>query len=224
MHPSTSSFPPPGTWPAEGPLAVGGGLAPERLVDAYSRGIFPWPVSSGPRGLLWWSPDPRGILALERLHVPRRLARTMRSGGFSITCDRSFGAVVRACAETGTRRGSTWITPAIVAAYERLHALGICHSVEVWRDGRLAGGLYGVSIGGMFAGESMFSVERDASKVALVRLAEGLRDAGCRLFDVQIVSPHLARFGAVEVPRAKFLLRLRDAIGSPSCWPPRLVP
>ena len=219
-----SSFPPPGTWPAEGPLAVGGDLSPERLLDAYSRGIFPWPVSNGPRGLLWWSPDPRGILELGKLHVPRRLARTVRSGRFGLTCDRSFGAVVRGCAASGTRRGNTWITPAIIAAYVRLHAGGICHSVEVWSEERLVGGIYGVSIGGMFAGESMFSVERDASKVALVRLAEGLAATGCRLFDVQLVSPHLEQFGASEIPRSEFLGRLREAIRSPSCWPPRLVP
>jgi len=217
-----SCFPPPERWPAVEPVAIGGSLALERLVDAYSHGIFPWPVSNGPRGLFWWSPDPRGILDLDRLHVPARLARTIRSGRFTLSTDRAFEAVVCGCAASGTRRGNTWITPAIMAAYTRLHEAGVCHSVEVWCEGTLAGGLYGVSIGGMFAGESMFSLERDASKVALCRLAESLREAGCRLFDVQLVSPHLEQFGAVEIPRKAFLVRLGEAIRAPACWPPPL--
>lgn len=222
MTDAPSLFPPPETWPADGPLAVGGSLAPDRLVAAYSRGIFPWPVSNGPRGLLWWSPDPRGILELDRLHVPRRLARTIRSGIFTLSIDRAFEAVVRGCAASGTRRGNTWITPAMLSAYRQLHEEGVCHSVEVWREGVLVGGLYGVSIGGMFAGESMFSLDRDASKVALCRLAEAVREAGCRLFDVQLVSPHLEQFGAREIPRREFLGRLAEAIRSPACWPPAI--
>jgi leucyl/phenylalanyl-tRNA--protein transferase len=207
MGNTPSPFPPSEIWPADGPLACGGSLTMERLVDAYSRGIFPWPVSSGPRGLLWWSPDPRGILDLDRLHVPRRLQRTIRTGGFTLSTDLAFEAVVRGCAASGTRHGNTWITPSMFTAYQRLHEAGVCHSVEVWREGTLAGGLYGVSIGGMFAGESMFSIDRDASKVALCRLALALRDAGCRLFDVQLVSPHLEQFGATAVPRETFLER-----------------
>lgn len=220
MENTPSLFPPPETWPADGPLACGGSLTVERLVDAYSRGIFPWPVSSGPRGLLWWSPDPRGILDLDRLHVPKRLQRTIRSGRFTLSIDRAFEAVVRGCAASGGRRGNTWITPAMITAYRRLHEAGVCHSVEVWRDGSLAGGLYGVSIGGMFAGESMFSLERDASKVALCRLAIAVREAGCGLFDVQLVSPHLEQFGATAVPRKTFLERLAAAVRGPACWPP----
>lgn len=217
-----SFFPPVETWPADEPVAVGGSLSTDRLVEAYSRGIFPWPVSQGPRGLFWWSPDPRGVLEIDRLHVPRRLARTIRSGRFTLSTDRAFEAVVRGCAATGLRRGNTWITPAILSAYAGLHEAGLCHSVEVWRDGMLAGGLYGVSIGGMFAGESMFSLERDASKVALAGLAEGLLGSGCRLFDVQLVSPHLEQFGATEIPRRHFLDRLAEAIRGPACWPPVL--
>lgn len=217
----SGGFPPPSVWPCDGPVAVGGNLDSDRLVAAYSQGIFPWPVSNGPRGLLWWSPDPRGILDLERLHVPRRLARTMRADRFTVTVDRAFDQVVRGCALTGTRRGNTWITPSIMAAYGRLHTLGVCHSVEVWEDGSLAGGLYGVSIGGMFAGESMFSAGRDASKIALAWLASRLRESGCRLFDVQLVTPHLEQFGAVEIPRTQFLRRLGEAVESPACWPPR---
>ena len=216
---SAGGFPPEGRWPADGPVAVGGDLSVERLLDAYARGIFPWPVAEGPRGLLWWSPDPRGVLDPGRLHVPRRLDRTIRSGRFTVTVDESFAEVVRGCGLSGTRRGDTWITPAIMAAYGRLHAAGACHSVEVREEGRLVGGLYGVSLGGMFAGESMFSLARDASKVALVWLVRRLHDSGCRLFDVQMVTPHLARFGAEEIPRADFLARLREAVAGPACWP-----
>lgn len=216
---AAGGFPPVAAWPADAPLAVGGRLTVERLRDAYSRGIFPWPVADGPRGLLWWSPDPRGVLDPDRLHVPRRLERTIRSGRFTLTLDEAFADVVRGCALSGTRRGNTWITPAIMEAYGRLHEAGDCHSVEVWEEGRLVGGLYGVSLGSMFAGESMFSLARDASKVALVWLARRLRDSGCRLFDVQMVTPHLAQFGAEEIPRAAFLARLREAAAGPGCWP-----
>ena len=137
---SAGGFPPESRWPADGPVAVGGDLSVERLLDAYARGIFPWPVAEGPRGLLWWSPDPRGVLDPGRLHVPRRLDRTIRSGRFTVTVDESFAEVVRGCGLSGTRRGDTWITPAIMAAYGRLHAAGVCHSVEVREEGRLVGG------------------------------------------------------------------------------------
>ena len=216
---SAGGFPPVAVWPADGPVAVGGGLSVERLRDAYARGIFPWPVAEGPRGLLWWSPDPRGVLDPDRLHVPRRLERTIRSGRFEVAVDGAFAEVIRGCARSGTRWGNTWITPSIIEAYGRLHAAGDCHSVEVREEGRLVGGLYGVSLGGMFAGESMFSLVRDASKVALVWLVRRLRDSGCRLLDVQIVTPHLAQFGAEEIPRAAFLARLREAVAGPGCWP-----
>jgi leucyl/phenylalanyl-tRNA--protein transferase len=216
---SAGGFPPVDRWLRDGAIAVGGDLSVERLIAAYSQGIFPWPASAGPRGLLWWSPDPRAILDPARLHVPRRLERTIRSEGFELSLDRSFADVVSGCASTGTRRGQTWITPAIAAAYTRLHAAGIAHSIEVWREGRLAGGLYGVCLGGMFAGESMFSVDRDASKVALVTLVRRLAARGCRLFDVQMLTPHLATFGAEEIPRRDFLERLRAALALPTCWP-----
>jgi leucyl/phenylalanyl-tRNA--protein transferase len=212
-------FPPVETWPADEPIAMGGDLSVERLVSAYARGIFPWPVEAGPRGLLWWSPDPRAILDPARLHVPRRLERTLRSGAFELSFDRSFADVVRGCAVSGTRRGATWITPEMAAAYGRLHAAGIAHSVEVWGGGRLVGGLYGVCLGGMFAGESMFSLERDASKVALVGVVRRLAAAGCQLFDVQVQSPHLAQFGAEEISRWEFLERLRAALSRSHCWP-----
>jgi leucyl/phenylalanyl-tRNA--protein transferase len=144
----------------------------------------------------------------------------MRAAGFRLTVDTAFDRVIQACATSGGRRGNTWITSPMLRAYGRLHAMGICHSVEVWREERLAGGLYGISMGGLFAGESMFSRVRDASKVALVWLVERLRDRGCSLFDVQIPSAHLEQFGAEAVPRRDFLARLAHALHQPSCWPP----
>ena len=213
-----AGFPPVETWPADGPLAIGGELSVERLIAAYSRGIFPWPLAVSPRTVGWWSPDPRAILDPAHLHVPRRLDRTIRSGRFTVTFDRAFADVVRGCATAGTRRGNTWITPAIAAAYWRLHTAGPGHSVEVWEEGRLVGGLYGVVLGGMVAGESMFSLERDASKVALVTLLRRLAAAGCPLFDVQLLTPHLATFGAEEIPRGEFLERLRAALAVAPSW------
>jgi leucyl/phenylalanyl-tRNA--protein transferase len=144
----------------------------------------------------------------------------MRSSDFKVTVDTAFDRVIRACATHGGRRGNTWINAAMLRAYGRLHAMGICHSVEVWQGERLAGGLYGVSMGGLFAGESMFSRVRDASKVALVWLVEALRDRGCTLFDVQIPSPHLEQFGVVAASRNDFLAKLADALLQPPCWPP----
>lgn len=217
---ATTRWPPQDDWPVDGPIMVGGGLEPERLIDAYRRGVFPWPVSGGNRGLWWWSPDPRGILDPKKLHVPRRLRRLIRSSGFTFTIDTAFNRVIRACATHGTRRGNTWITSPMVRAYGRLHELGTCHSVEVWRGERLAGGLYGVSMGGLFAGESMFSRVSNASKAALVWLVEGLRENGCSLVDVQLPSPHLEQFGVEAVPRREFLARLADALQRQSCWPP----
>lgn len=213
-------WPPEEDWPPDGPIAIGGSLEPGRLVDAYRRGIFPWPVAAGRHGLWWWSPDPRGMLDPARLHVPRRLRRSMRTAGFRLTVDTAFDRVMRACATHGSRRGNTWITATMLRAYGRLHAMGICHSVEVWQGERLAGGLYGVSLGGLFAGESMFSRVRDASKVALVWLVERLRERGCQLFDVQIPSAHLTQFGVEAVSRRNFLARLADALRQPPCWPP----
>lgn len=158
----------------------------------------------------WYSPDPRGIVPLERFHVPRRLARTMRGGGFEVTIDRAFPAVIRACA--ADREEGTWINAEIIDTYSALHARGFAHSVEVWSGGQLAGGLYGVSLRGAFFGESMFHVVTDASKVALASLVERLRARRFRLLDVQWVTPHLERFGAEEVPRARYLRLLKAAL------------
>jgi leucyl/phenylalanyl-tRNA--protein transferase len=196
----------------DGLVAVGGDLRPQRLLEAYAHGVFPWYSAETP--VLWWSPDPRAVFELDGLRVSRRLARTLRSGRFQVTFDRDFVAVVRGCAD---RPGEgTWITPAMIAAYTELHRLGHAHSVEVWHAGQLAGGLYGVALGGLFAGESMFTRVRDASKVALVRLVERLREHGYELFDIQFRTEHTASLGAVEIPRAQYLARLRRALDSPA--------
>jgi leucyl/phenylalanyl-tRNA--protein transferase len=197
---------------ADGLVAVGGDLRPGRLIEAYRNGIFPWFARGSP--VLWWSPDPRAIFELDGLHVSRRLARTVRSGRFSVTVDRDFGAVVRGCADRDGE--TTWITPSMVAAYTALHRLGVAHSVEVCHEGRLAGGLYGVALGGLFAGESMFTRVRDASKVALVHTVDRLRANGFQLFDIQLRTEHTARLGAIEIPRAEYLARLRRALACPA--------
>jgi leucyl/phenylalanyl-tRNA--protein transferase len=193
-----------------GLLAVGGKLEPEWLLDAYSHGIFPWPFSDGM--LAWWSPDPRAVLELDRLHVARRLARTCRSGRFEVTCDQDFSGVIAGCGSAPDRMGETWITPPMLAAYEQMHRLGHAHSIEVWYEGKLAGGVYGISLGGMFAAESMFHLVRDASKVALVRMVHHLRCRGYALLDIQQLTPHTQRFGAHEIPRKRYLARLWEAL------------
>jgi leucyl/phenylalanyl-tRNA--protein transferase len=193
---------------ANGLVGIGGDLSPSRLLDAYRRGIFPWFDEESP--ILWWSPDPRAIFEMDGLHISRRLARTVRSGRFTTTVDRAFGEVIRGCAYRPN--DGVWITPEMIAAYTRLHELGHAHSVEVWYNGELAGGIYGVTIGGFFAGESMFTRVRDASKVALVHLMERLRQRGFQLFDVQFLNEHTARLGAIEIPRREYLQRLRKAI------------
>jgi leucyl/phenylalanyl-tRNA--protein transferase len=201
-------FPDPESADAAGLVAVGGDLSPRRLLEAYRRGIFPFFDETSP--ILWWSPDPRAIIELDGLHVSRRLARTLRSGRFTVTVNQAFEAVIHGCAD---RPGQgVWITPDMVAAYRALHRLGWVHSVEAWHDGRLAGGVYGVAIGGLFAGESMFTHIRDGSKAALVHLVERLRERGYQLFDVQFINDHTARLGATEIPRREYLARLRRAV------------
>jgi leucyl/phenylalanyl-tRNA--protein transferase len=190
-----------------GLLAGGGDLEPGTILAAYRAGIFPWPDATGT--LYWWSPDPRAILPLDGMHVSRSLRRTQRRGRLRVTTDRAFGDVIAACAD---RAGGTWITPAMHAAYTHLHDLGWAHSIEVWDGERLAGGLYGVAVGGFFAAESMFHRVRDASKVALAALAERLRGRGFMLLDVQLRTPHLASLGVVEVPRVEYLSRLAAAL------------
>jgi leucyl/phenylalanyl-tRNA--protein transferase len=182
------------------------------LVHAYRQGIFPMAMEDGEIG--WFSPDPRGVLPLDAVHVAARLARVIRSRRFEVRVDRDFEGVMRACA--ADRDEGTWISEEIIESYVALHRQGLAHSVETWRSDRLVGGLYGVHLGGAFFGESMFHHETDASKVALVALVDRLRARGCSLLDIQWVTPHLARFGAIEIPRADYLLRLQRALAQ-SC-------
>lgn len=208
-------FPPPQLADPSGLLAVGGDLRPERLLLAYRLGIFPWYSEGDP--ILWFSPDPRMVLEPHALHVSRSLRRTLRRGTFTVTMDRDFAGVIRGSAEA-PRPGQdgTWITGDMIAAYEELHALGHTHSVEVWDEGGdLVGGVYGVALGGMFAGESMFARRTDASKVAFVHLVTQLRRWGFGLVDGQVHTDHVARFGAVEWPRARFLSVLAGEVARP---------
>ncbi len=184
-------------------------INPALLVRAYREGIFPMALEDGQIG--WFSPDPRGVLPLDTFHVPARLARVVRGGRFEIRVDTAFEAVMRACAE---RPGEgTWISETIVESYKALHRMGIAHSVEAWHGDGLAGGLYGVHLGGAFFGESMFHRETDASKVALVALVDRLCRRGFAMLDTQWTTEHLEQFGAVEIPREEYLARLREALG-----------
>jgi leucyl/phenylalanyl-tRNA--protein transferase len=205
------AFPPPDAAEPGGLLAVGGDLAPERLLLAYSQGIFPWYDESLP--ILWHSPDPRMLLVPSELHLSKSLAKTLRRRPFRVSLDEAFPRIIAACAAAPRRRGEgTWITDEMRAAYVRLHELGFAHSVEAWRDGELAGGLYGVALGGCFFGESMFAHSPDASKVAFATLVAQLVRWGFTLVDCQMHTAHLARFGARDWPRTRFLLELRRAL------------
>ena len=204
-------FPPPEQAEPGGLLAVGGDLAPDRLLLAYSLGIFPWYDESLP--ILWHSPDPRTVLVPHELHVPRSLAKLLRRARFEVTLDACFPRVIEACAATPRGRGEgTWITDEMRAAYLRLHAQGFAHSAEAWSGGELAGGLYGVALGACFFGESMFTHRPDASKVAFATLVRQLERWGFKLIDCQMHTEHLARFGARDWPRARFLRHLRRAL------------
>ncbi|GIU74925.1 MAG: leucyl/phenylalanyl-tRNA--protein transferase [Bryobacteraceae bacterium] len=182
-------------------------VTPESLEEGYRRGIFPM-GHEGERAFTWHEPDPRGIIPLDAVHVPTSLRRRMRRGGYDITVDRAFGEVVRQCAA----RPGVWLTPKLVAVYEEMHRRGRAHSLEVWVDGELAGGIFGVHVGGAFFAESKFHRVTDMSKVALVTLLGLLREAGFVLFDVQYWTPHLAQFGTVEVPKADYRARLEAAL------------
>jgi leucyl/phenylalanyl-tRNA--protein transferase len=208
-------FPPLEHATPEGLLAVGGDLSVPRLLTAYRAGIFPWYSAGQP--ILWWSPDPRTVLFPEYLSISRSLRKTIRSHVFRVTLDTAFDAVMDGCAapRPGQLHGSTWITTEMRAAYLRLFAAGHAHSVEAWRGDVLAGGLYGVAIGGAFFGESMFTRETGASKVAFVRLVRQLQVWGYTLVDCQVYSNHLASLGATEIPRSEFVARLKTAIALP---------
>jgi leucyl/phenylalanyl-tRNA--protein transferase len=208
-------FPDPELSDPDGLLAVGGDLSPERLVAAYARGIFPWFNPGSP--ILWWSPDPRMVLLPGELHLARSLRRTLRSGRYRIGADTAFERVVRCCAaRPRPGQDGTWITEEMVEAYVELHRLGLAHSVEAWEEDVLAGGLYGVSLGGAFFGESMYADRPDASKAAFATLVGWLAGRGFDLVDAQVETGHLARFGAREIPRREFLDRLAAALQKPT--------
>ena len=202
------NFPNPSLADPDGLLAVGGNLEPETLLSAYQQGIFPWFDEDTP--ILWWSPDPRAILEFDNLYISKRLARTIRTNKFQVTFNQDFDAVVQGC--TYRPEEGTWITPEVANAYGEFHRRGHAHSVEVWQQGILVGGLYGVAIGALFAGESMFSTVSDASKVALVALVSRLKEKGYQLFDLQIINEHTSMMGATEIRRDDYLARVKLAI------------
>ena len=205
-------FPPPDAWSNDDLVAAGADLEPATLIRAYRSGLFPMGIGRTNRQIGWWSPASRGVLPLDFLHVTRSMRQSARR--YEITLDHDFGGVIRACASP-TREG-VWITRQFIEAYEELHRLGWAHSVEARNpDGHLVGGLYGVRIGGFFAGESMFHIQRDASKVALMHLVASMRASGMTLLDVQWSTPHLASLGVVEVPRIDYLAQLARAVGNP---------
>lgn len=196
-----------------GLLCAGADLSPGRIVAAYAQGIFPWFSEGDP--ILWWSPDPRMVLFPEELKVSRSLRKAVARGAYEVRIDTAFGEVMAACAAPRAGQGGTWIVPGMVAAYTRLHELGFAHSVESWQDDELVGGLYGVSLGKVFFGESMFARAPDASKVALVHLVDRLRAADYRVIDCQQATAHLASLGAREIPREAFAQLLRESIQCP---------
>jgi leucyl/phenylalanyl-tRNA--protein transferase len=208
-------FPPPEQAEPDGLLAVGGDLSAKRLILAYQSGIFPWYEEGQP--ILWWSPDPRLVLEPEEFRVSKRLAQTIKNGKIKVTFDRDFVSVIQSCA-TVPRKGQsgTWITPEMQEAYIRLHQLGVAHSVESWLEDELVGGIYGLSLGRCFFGESMFSRRTDASKVAMAFLVQHLKSWGFHLIDAQVTSQHLVSLGAKEIPRAVFLDWLKAALNFPT--------
>lgn len=203
-----------------GLLAAGGDLAPDRLLAAYRQGIFPWYCEGEP--ILWWSPDPRMVLFPAELRISRSLGKRLRRGGYEVRLDTAFPQVIRACAAPRAPGSGTWITPEMRDAYVELHRLGYAHSVETWVDGRLAGGLYGVALGRVFYGESMFAKVTDASKIALAHLGRYLVHRGFAVIDCQMATSHLASLGAREIPRAEFVAGLAQWAGegdAPGRWP-----
>lgn len=207
-------FPDPSLAEPDGLLAVGGDLSPARLVAAYTRGIFPWYTEDSP--ILWWSPDPRCVLFPQEFHLPRSLKRTLNKGRFRLTFDTAFASVIQGCAASRNDGAGTWIVPDMVEAYCRLHELGLAHSVEAWEGDELAGGLYGVSLGSAFFGESMFFVTPDASKAALAFLTRQLGGLGYSFIDCQQETDNLLRFGARAVPRSEFIFLLSRALRTPT--------
>ena len=214
-HDPHQPFPPPhlAMQNPNGLLAIGGDLGIGRLVRAYSRGIFPWFNPNEP--ILWWSPDPRAVLVPSRFHISRSLHRKLRQGHFALSMDKAFASVLDGCSERRLDSRGTWLGTAMKKAYQALFDSGLCHSVEVWQHGRLIGGIYGVALGRAFFGESMFSREKDGSKIAMSQLTRQLDHWNFQLFDCQVSSAHLKRLGAVDIRRDRFLLLLRDALSLP---------
>lgn len=208
-------FPKPSLSDSDGLLAIGGDLEPETLLQAYRNGIFPWSVNP----ITWWSPDPRAIIEFSEFRWNRRRQRYLRNGGFSFTFDVAFTQVMQECARPAPGRRTTWISPEFIQAYTRLHNLGHAHSIECWKDGNLVGGVYGVAIGGFFAGESMFSRVSNASTLALAVLLFSLKESGFVLFDTQVITPHTSFLGAREIPRKEYLARLAVAIEKKVVFP-----
>jgi leucyl/phenylalanyl-tRNA--protein transferase len=205
---NAKAFPDPSTATDDGLVAIGGDLSVPRLLLAYRSGLYPWTI--GP--ITWWSPDPRAILELDQFHVSKSLAKVIRKGTFEITRDRAFKEVMEGCAAPAPGRRQTWISPEFICAYTLLHKEGHAHSLECWQSGQLVGGIYGVAIGGFFAGESMFHRVGNASKVGLYHLVNHLRERGFTLFDIQTLTPTTSRLGAALIPRSTYLQRLADAI------------
>ncbi|UCF93589.1 MAG: leucyl/phenylalanyl-tRNA--protein transferase [Desulfobacterales bacterium] len=208
-------FPPPELASEQGLLAIGGDLSPRRLLVAYRMGIFPWYSEAEP--ILWWSPDPRLVLYPREIRISRSLQKTIRKGHFQVTMDRAFERVIAECARVHRQKDKgTWIVDEMITAYCRLHASGLAHSVEAWQSGRLAGGLYGISLGRVFFGESMFTRITNASKVAFVALVKHLEGLSFDLIDCQVTTSHLMRFGAREIPRRQFLRQLKESLAAPT--------
>ncbi len=199
-------------------------LNSELLLRAYAAGIFPMAEGRADSDLFWVDPDWRGVIPLERFHLPKRLGRTIRRGVFEVRCNTAFEQVIHACAEAAARRADSWINAEIVRLYSELHEMGHAHSIECWREGELAGGLYGVSLAAAFFGESMFTRQRDASKVALVHLVARLKLGGFRLLDTQFLTRHLEQFGAVELPRPEYRRMLADALAVSARFQSELAP
>ena len=214
--PPSTYFPPVESADDEGLMLFGGQLTANWLLDAYSHGIFPWPICDGRSLLAWWSPDPRAIIEFDDLYISRRLRRTLRSGKFRVTCNTDFAGVIQGCATADDREGQTWLCDEMIDAYQEMHRRGHAMSVETWLGDRLVGGTYGISLGGFFAAESKFHTESDASKVALVALVHHLRSRGYTLLDIQQLTEHTERLGAREISRPDFLQRLDQALAMPT--------
>jgi leucyl/phenylalanyl-tRNA---protein transferase len=210
---SRIAFPPVESADEQGLLMLGGEISAAWMLEGYRRGVFLWPICfDGKEITAWFAPNPRGILELDDFHVSRSFRRRLNRRDYEVRCDTAFGQVVEACSQPRHSRDGTWITAPLQRAYLALHALGHAHSVEIWREGRLIGGVFGVAVQGLFAAESMFHRETDASKLALYHLVEHLRSGGFALLDIQVWSPHTGRLGAIEIPRAQYQRRLSAAL------------